>query len=136
MSSSALFPALAAVAAAATLDTARARVFKGTGTGLLPVPGLMEVNEVRVAGVILPRQIMQEFPGDLESKTLVHQARPLWDVAEGQDGKPVLVRSGASNDGIWQKGVEITVVGDWEPEPEKPQADKTGENGDPPGPKK
>ena len=130
-----LFPALTKPAGATPFDASKARVIKGDGTGILSVPGLTALDEVRVAGIVLPRYVEQEFPADLESKTLVRQNRPLWDVAEGEDGGPILVRSGASNDGIWQKGVEITVVGDWEPDPE-PEQPKAEGGQTPPGPNK
>jgi hypothetical protein len=114
--------AVAAIAATASLlgsDAAQARTFEGTDNAFLPLPGCKSVSRVLVGNVELPAYVSQKFPLDNDAKDHVTTEWPLYDLAEDDTGTPCLMRSVQSNDGIWQAGVQITVVGEWEPLPEE-----------------
>ena len=116
-----LFPVVATAAAALALgaDSASARTFLGSGDAFLKVPGCRSVSRVLVGNIEIPAYITQKFPTDNDAKEHVATDWPLYDLSQDETGQPVLLRSVQSNDGIWQEGVEITVVGEWEPEVEK-----------------
>ena len=104
-------------------DAPRAATFTGTGQPYLPVPGFKRVDRVFVSGIELPAYIKQKFPIDSDAKEHVSAEWPLWDLSEDAAGQPVLLRSVQSNDGIWQEGATIVVVGEWD-EAAEPAAKK------------
>lgn len=109
--------AVAALAATASLlgsDAGQAKTFEGTGDPFLPLPGCKSVHRVLVGNVELPPYVVQKFPLDNDAKEHVTTEWPLYDLSEDDSGVPCLMRSVQSNDGIWQAGVAITVVGEWE----------------------
>lgn len=109
--------AVAAIAATASMlgsEAAQARTFEGTGNGFLPLPGCKSVSRVLVGNVEMPAYVSQKFPVDADAKNHVSADWPLYDLSEDETGTPCLMRSVQSNDGIWQAGVQITVVGEWE----------------------
>jgi hypothetical protein len=108
---------LAATASVLGSDAAQARTFQGTGDAFLPLPGCKSVSRVLVGDVELPPYVAQKFPIDNDAKEHVATEWPLYDLSEDDSGTPCLMRSVQSNDGIWQSGVSITVVGEWEEEP-------------------
>lgn len=97
-------------------EAKRAREFKGNGTPFLKVPGCKSVEKVFVGGTELPATITQKFPVDADAKDLVSQEWPMYDLSPDETGTPTLLRSTVSNDGIWQDGISITVVGEWDDE--------------------
>lgn len=110
--------AVAALAATASMlgsESAQARTFEGTGDAFLPLPGCKSVSRVLVGNVEIPAYVSQKFPTDNDAKDHVTAEWPLYDLSEDDTGTPCLMRSVQSNDGIWQAGVKITVVGEWEP---------------------
>lgn len=99
------------------------RVFQGTGTPYLPVPGLSAVESVALEGIILPETIEYEVPVDPSLRRLEKHVEPTVLLDTALDGTPVLRRHMMSNDGIWQKGHPIYVCGRWQgTEPEPPAA--------------
>jgi hypothetical protein len=97
-------------------DAKRAREFKGSGTPFLKVPGCKSVEKVFVGGTELPASIKHRFPVDADGKDLVSQEWPMYDLSADEVGTPTLLRSVQSNDGIWQDGISVTVVGEWDDE--------------------
>lgn len=109
-----LFSAMLVATHVAGDDAPRAQTFSGTGQPFLPVPGCKRVDRVFVSGIELPAYVTQRFPTDADAKEHVQSDWPLWDLGEDATGQPVLLRSVQSNDGIWQEGAQIVVVGEWE----------------------
>lgn len=88
------------------------RQFAGDGTPYLKVPGLLEVQRVRVGRLEIPLTERLEFPVDNSGTQMFRTEDPLVALATGADGEPVLLRNTRSNDGIWQ-AVPIYVTGVW-----------------------
>lgn len=95
-----------------------AKTFTGDGTGRLSIPGCRAVAQVFVGGMEIERYHENKHPLDnTERPEYIKQSIPLWDLSETEDGIPCLVRNMQSNDGIWQDGATITVVGEWTADP-------------------
>jgi hypothetical protein len=105
-------------------EAKRAREFKGNGTPFLKVPGCKSVDKVFVGGTQIPASVTHKFPVDADGKELISQEWPMYDLTADEIGTPTLLRSVQSNDGIWQDGVSITIVGEWDDE-KKPAKAKT-----------
>lgn len=92
-----------------------ARTFVGSGGNLLLVPGCRKVSSVRVGAVSVPEFINEDYPVGFDSNgvpSLESHRVPLYQLVETDDGA-ALQRSVKSNDGTWQSGEAIVVVGDW-----------------------
>lgn len=101
------------------------RTFVGDGTPQLIVPGLLEVEAVRVGTVDIPLTLKEDVLVDLSeaAKTEEHEHEMI-RLESSPDGTPVLLRSIKSNDGIWQPGVTVFVAGKWADEVPATKADK------------
>lgn len=98
-----------------------ARVFQGEGQPHVFLPNCRSVERVFVGSSEVPAYVTHEIPMDADGKVLEKVEYPLWTLAPTEDGQIVLLRANLSNDGIWQAGAEITVIGEWEEEaPSKP----------------
>jgi len=95
------------------VDARTTRIFKGTGGPLLPVPGLLELHQVRVPGLILQDKIPMEFPLDPQGSRMLSLETECIRLIHGVDGAPMLERSRFSNFGIFQPGDWI-VTGTWD----------------------
>ena len=96
------------------LDPRRTRSFTGDGGALLPVPGLLAVEAVRVGDMDLPDTIAFDVPLDTTHTRHVTLAHKGFRLARDLDGSPVLMRSFYSNQGRWQDGARIDVCGTWD----------------------
>lgn len=98
------------------------RSFEGDGTPFLKVPGLIKVRSVRIGTTEIPLTITEHYPIDLTENltNLEEHDVPLIKQDKLDDGTPILIRSIKSNDGFWQKGVEVHVDGSWSKEADAP----------------
>lgn len=92
----------------------RTRVFYGDGGPYLRVPGLLNLERVRIGSIDVPRERIDMVLMDATGKNLAPMRIPLWDVSPAADGVPVLRRGIASNNGLWQEGVAVFLTGDWD----------------------
>lgn len=96
----------------------RTRKFAGDGTPFLFCPGLKGLERITISGQEIPLQEVRDVVIGASDNGL--RTRPValdlikLDLAE--DNTPVVLRAEESNNGIWQKGAEILVTGEWEPE--------------------
>lgn len=95
-----------------------ARSFTGEGQPMLIIDGCKGVERVFVGGAEIPPYVSHQVPMDADGKVLKEVEYPLYTIAKAETGETVLLRANLSNDGIWQEGVEITVVGQWDELPE------------------
>ena len=111
----------------ASKDAARTRTVKGEGNGVLRVSevvgpdgrkyDLVACDYVRCGSTIMTptdeRQHLKRISTDgyKERDTVLHH---VMRIQELEDGTRILERSVESNFGVWQKGVDFHVVGDWE----------------------
>jgi hypothetical protein len=103
-----------------TKDLGRnARVFDGSGNSVLLTPGLQLVQSIEIDGVELPLEIEEAYvssaTGQTESVTI-----PLIQTVHVAEGIGIQ-RSVKSNDGVWQAGSRIVVVGVWDDTPASAQ---------------
>lgn len=112
--SGALFHTLPSEVAEAQRLEGDARVFTGDGTAYLRVPGLKNLNSVQMGVMVMPLVFEMELPEYGRTDRYITTEVPTVQVAQDSDETPVLMRSVYSNDGIWQKGAEIIVRGEWE----------------------
>lgn len=93
-----------------------ARKFKVTNESYLEVPGLLEVETVFLGHVELPltstRPFARQEPG--KEVDMVETEVPMLQLSDMPDVGTVLLRSIWSNDGKWQLGTEVVVVGKWD----------------------
>lgn len=90
-----------------------ARTFIGNGTNKVSTPGLVEIEAVYVGEVYMP--LYEERPvivSTAENALPKIQRVHLVKLVQMPDG-PAIQRSIVSNDGIWQDGIRISVVGKW-----------------------
>lgn len=124
-----LFPKIEKKGAAAA--DPNARTFLGSGGNLLLVPGCRQVDAVRVGNTAVPEFIDEEYPVGFDSNgvpSLEGHRVPLYQLVETEDG-PALQRSVKSNDGIWQSGETVVVVGVWSDSPGSLAGDSMGLRG-------
>lgn len=80
----------------------------------LPVPGCIRVTSVRIGNTTLPQKIEYEAPDSVVFTKKLRVALPAYDVSLNYEGVAVLRRNQMSNDGKWQAGQRVYVVGEWE----------------------
>lgn len=101
------------------LDGNTTRAFAGNDTNLIPVPGCLEITQVRMPGLVLEEERIDEVPLDgSERPRYMALRRKVYRLIKGIDGTPLLQRSRISNDGVWQKPrngeANIFVTGTWD----------------------
>lgn len=94
-------------------DPINARVFKGDGTPYLRVPGLVALEKVVIGNMTIPFSEARAYPIDVSLQRHQTVQEPLIHVTRDNDGTPVIMRSLVSNDGLWQKDANVTVIGCW-----------------------
>ena len=87
------------------------RLAYGDDTGLLFVPGLLEVERVRYPGGEIPRRVQNDIPLDVALKQIITVVSDTFRRVEGDNGETYLERSIFSNDGRWQDRVPFWVTG-------------------------
>lgn len=87
------------------------RTFVGNGTNLLPVPGLRSLTSVRIGDIAIPLSINEDAPVDSTGRTETNVV-PLVRIVETREGV-MLQRGLRSNNGIWQQGANIHIIGVW-----------------------
>ncbi len=110
------FASLSMIGIRETLDE-KTRKFEGDGTPFLFVPNLTKVEAVTVGNTNVPLVEERRYVEDATGRETAPIPRPLISLDETPDGRKVLLRSKLSNDGIWQKGVQIFVTGVWADDP-------------------
>ena len=110
-----MFPAVFSQAdiARPTFDPNRTRTFVGDGTPLLKTPGLKKVDGVMVGNLSIPISIKEKYPTSPMLNEVSVVDEPLFAIRV-MDGETYLLRSLRSNHGMWQKDVEIRIMGDWD----------------------
>lgn len=103
------------------IANANVRPFVGDGTKFLFVPGLKSVSSVRVGTTNIPLVETRKIP--MSADDIRPITFPLIDLQLNAQGQPILRRSVFSNDGIWQKGVNIYVGGEWDEGVQEPTED-------------
>src|SRR5262245_52930944 len=96
------------------LDRRSARFFTATGGPFIPVPGLMELREVRLPGLLMEKEIERTIWVDGRPEQAHTLVTDCVFVLRGIDGVPMLGRSRWSNDGVWQKDLDVMVIGEWD----------------------
>lgn len=96
------------------LDVRTTRVVVGTGSALLPVPGLLALRQVRMRGLVMEDIIERTVPLDPQQTRFLTIATECCRVIKGVDGTAMLERNELSNFGVWQPGVDVFVIGDWD----------------------
>ena len=96
------------------IDARAARFFKGTGGQFIAVPGLQELKEVRLPGLLMEETVERSVWVDGRPENQHTLAAPCCFVIKEVDGVPLLGRSRWSNDGAWQPGENVMVVGVWD----------------------
>lgn len=91
----------------------RTRFFTGNGTAYLAVPGLKNLEAVRLGLQSAPLYEDRQYPISAHGHYEVMR-EPLFMLRQGPDGGAVLMRSRISNHGLWQRGIKVYVTGDWE----------------------
>jgi hypothetical protein len=99
----------AARAAAAKLAAYRA--VESDGGPALRVPGLKTLQGVKVGGVDVPVEIVEQYPTAVEGQFETVTVK-LLALEEDIDGTPMIVRSTKSNFGVWPVGT-VYVSGTW-----------------------
>ena len=97
-----------------TGNDGRTRAFAASGGPLLPVPGLVKLESVRIGDVEIPLTDKRTMWRQKRGK----KAEPIEvDVpmvkAVVLDGQAALARSVYSNHGVWQDGETVYVTGQW-----------------------
>lgn len=88
------------------------RVFTVEQENFVLLPGCLSVEDIKLDGVTIPQYIEEEVLSDLTDKRFHTLRIALWDVVQNEQG-PALVRSLKSNNGKWQIGSRISVLGKW-----------------------
>lgn len=102
-------------------DTRTTRRFKGTGTAFISMPGCLEVQQVRLPGLIHQADLIMDVPMDgSERPQYATFKTKAYRLINGIDGTPLLQRSRNCNDGIWQTGMDVYVTGKWDEEVSPP----------------
>jgi hypothetical protein len=104
--------------------TDRTRRFEGEGKPILPVPGLLKLEAVRLGTMRLPLEERREFPADDMHLRKVNIGWGVVQLDHLPDNTPVLLRNFSSNDGIFQSEVPVWVTGEWDdtvPPPPPPE---------------
>lgn len=91
----------------------RTREFAGDGTPFLRVPGLQKLEALRIGNTEIPLEQKRQYPTDGTHTNFETVNEPLVSLQHDAQGA-VLLRSVLSNNGMWQSGQPIFVVGDWE----------------------
>lgn len=89
------------------------RVFVGDGGPILAVPGLKSVEQVRINGAIMDLSIVQKIPTTPAQTDFYTHRTPVFMI-DGDGASAVLRRVVQSNDGLWQKGAQVAITGEWE----------------------
>jgi hypothetical protein len=105
----------------------RTKKFLGTGNEFLIVPGLVKLEGVRIGQQEIPLTEERAYPTDANGQFLDKVNEEIISVQAMPDGRPVLLRSVLSNDGVWQKGAAIYVTGEWNED--KAQSEATAADG-------
>lgn len=99
----------AARAAAAKLAAYRA--VESDGGPALRVPGLKTLQGVKVGGVDIPTEMVEQYPTAVEGQFETVTVK-LLALEEDVDGTPMIVRSIKSNFGVWLVGT-VYISGTW-----------------------
>lgn len=95
-------------------DPENARTFYGNGQTKLPVKNLLNVERVFIDGVELPSRLPIKAPRNAQHSEFVEFDMQGFALDfESDTQEPFLVRCSSSNDGIWQNGSKIVVIGEW-----------------------
>jgi hypothetical protein len=94
--------------------TDRTRRFEGEGKPILPVPGLLKLESVRLGTMRLPLEERREFPADDMHLRKVNIGWGVVQLDYLPDNTPVLLRNFSSNDGVWQAHSPVWVTGEWD----------------------
>lgn len=108
-----LFPEAARNAPIEAPKGMEARTFVGDGSSDINLGDCQKVDRVVIGGQDVPESIEEDYPTTASERPVMERVSiPLWIVIKvGVDH--VLRRSIKSNDGVWQKGAEVVVVGKW-----------------------
>jgi hypothetical protein len=105
-------------------EAAKLRAFEGTGGPFIPVPGLLKLERVAMRGVVLEEVITREVLVAPAMQQAIPISVDCCSIIVGLDETPLLFRHPWSNDGIWQAGEWVYVMGEWDaqisPPPEIP----------------
>lgn len=108
------FPGLTNIDSELALNE-RARTFTVDNERFIAVPGLSNIEACFIDGVEIPltqeRPFWEEKPGK-EAEPVMHEV-PMLQLSDVPDVGTVLVRAVWSNNGIWQIGSKVVIVGDW-----------------------
>jgi hypothetical protein len=85
-----------------------------SGTMELHVPGCKRVMSVRIGNTFIPEKLDYLAPDSQNFTKKLPVSLPAYGLDRNYEGKPVLRRNPISNDGVWQAGQTVYVVGDWE----------------------
>jgi hypothetical protein len=88
------------------------RVFTVVRSEGIDLPGCTSVTEVRLNGQVIPPYVDEKVLDDLTFQNRSPVRLPLWQLIHGENG-PMLVRSMKSNDGAWQVGSTVSIMGTW-----------------------
>ena len=80
----------------------------------LIIMGCLRVTSVRIGNTMLPPKIEYDAPDSVQFTKKLHVSIPAYDVSRNYLGQAVLRRNPMSNDGLWQAGQKVYVVGEWE----------------------
>lgn len=99
--------------ASESADLSQYKKFIGNGSSALPVPGCKTVEAVIVGNLRLPETREEKVPTNADQTEFEDVSYPMYKLVQSESG-PVLVRSVVSNDGRWQDGTPIYVLGEFE----------------------
>ena len=80
----------------------------------LAIPGCKKVMSVRIGSTVLPTFIEYEAPDSVTFTKKLSVKLPAYALDRNYEGVAVLRRNPYSNDGKWQSGERVYVVGEWE----------------------
>jgi hypothetical protein len=99
------------------LDPKKTRiVFVGdVDTPLLSVPGCLKVENIRMPGLIHEDARVDEVPLDTTDRPrMMGIERTSYGLIKGFDGTPMLARGSQCDFGMWRKGTQLFVTGEWD----------------------
>jgi hypothetical protein len=100
------------------------RMFLGSGGPFIAVPGLLQLKQVAMPGLVFDTKIERSVPLDPTFTRMLEFVTDCARVIHAPDGTALLERSRWSNDGVWQPNEPVYVVGEWDetqnPAPEHP----------------